>query len=94
MDEVDGMSSGDRGGNQALIDAIKLTNVPIFCICNDRMLPKVRSLSNYCYDVKFVKPPKQDIAKHLLKILNKEGFRNVEVEALEDMSQRFNCDIR
>lgn len=58
MDEVDGMSSGDRGGNAALIDAIKTTNVPIICICNDRMNPKVRSLANYCYDIKFQKPAK------------------------------------
>lgn len=35
MDEVDGMSS-DRGGSKALIDIIKLTKVPIICICNDR----------------------------------------------------------
>jgi replication factor C subunit 1 len=35
MDEVDGMSSGDRGGNKALIDVIKATRVPIICISND-----------------------------------------------------------
>ena len=37
MDEVDGMSSGDMGGNAALIEAIKITRSPIICICNDRM---------------------------------------------------------
>lgn len=74
MDEIDGMSSGDRGGNAALIDAIKVTNVPIFCICNDRMNPKVRSLANYCYDIKFVKPAKQDIATRMVKICENEGF--------------------
>jgi len=36
MDEVDGMSAGDRGGIKALIDIIKVTKVPIICICNDR----------------------------------------------------------
>ena len=36
MDEVDGMSSGDKGGNKVLIDAIKATKVPIICVCNDR----------------------------------------------------------
>ena len=36
MDEVDGMSSGDRGGVTAIIDMIKKTKIPIICICNDR----------------------------------------------------------
>jgi len=36
MDEVDGMSSGDRGGMAVLIGLIKDTKVPIACICNDR----------------------------------------------------------
>ena len=36
MDEVDGMSSSDRGGNQALIQVIKKSRTPIICICNDR----------------------------------------------------------
>ena len=36
MDEVDGMSSGDRGGSKILINLIKRTKVPIICIANDR----------------------------------------------------------
>lgn len=35
MDEVDGMSGGDRGGVQELINLIKNTRVPIVCIAND-----------------------------------------------------------
>jgi replication factor C subunit 1 len=51
MDEVDGMSSGDRGGMAELISLLKKTRVPIICICNDRSDPKVRSLANYCMDL-------------------------------------------
>ena len=36
MDEVDGMSGGDRGGVGAIIQMIKNSKVPIICICNDR----------------------------------------------------------
>ncbi len=36
MDEVDGMSAGDRGGIRSIIEQIKRTKVPIICICNDR----------------------------------------------------------
>ncbi len=56
MDEVDGMSSGDRGGIQELIRVIKTTKTPIICICNDRDSPKVRSLASNCYDLQFNKP--------------------------------------
>ena len=56
MDEVDGMSSGDRGGIQELIKVIKTTKTPIICICNDRDSPKVRTLASNCYDLQFTKP--------------------------------------
>ena len=44
MDEVDGMSGQDRGGMQELIRLIKLSKVPIICICNDRGSTKVCAL--------------------------------------------------
>ncbi|KAI0242312.1 DNA replication factor C complex subunit Rfc1 [Massospora cicadina] len=53
LDEIDGMSGGDRGGVAEIIKYIKRTKVPIICICNDRMSPKVRSLAAYCIDLKF-----------------------------------------
>ena len=53
MDEVDGMSTGDRGGIPELIKLIKATFIPIICICNDRDSPTVRSLGSHCYDLKF-----------------------------------------
>ena len=53
MDEVDGMSAGDRGGMAELILLLKKTKTPIICICNDRSSPKVRSLANYCLDLRF-----------------------------------------
>lgn len=53
MDEVDGMSSGDRGGMAELISYLKKTKIPIICICNDRSSIKVRSLANYCLDIRF-----------------------------------------
>jgi replication factor C subunit 1 len=53
MDEVDGMSAGDRGGSQELIQIIKKTSIPIICLCNDRSSPKIRSLANHCFDLRF-----------------------------------------
>jgi replication factor C subunit 1 len=65
MDEVDGMSSGDRGGIASIINMIKNTKVPIICICNDRSAEKIRSLAGHCYDIKFHKPNKNLIVKRL-----------------------------
>lgn len=57
MDEVDGMAGNeDRGGVQELIQLIKTSKVPIICMCNDRNHPKIRSLANYCFDLRFSKP--------------------------------------
>jgi replication factor C subunit 1 len=73
MDEVDGMSSGDRGGITAIISMIKSTKVPIICICNDRSSEKIRSLAGHCLDVKFLPPSKPLVVKRLMDILRQEG---------------------
>ena len=65
MDEVDGMSSGDRGGITAIIQMIKNTKVPIICICNDRRHEKIKSLANHCLDISFHKPSKPLVVKRL-----------------------------
>ena len=93
MDEVDGMSGGDRGGNAELIKLIKTTRVPLICICNDRNDAKVRSLANSCYDVKFVRPPKEAIAARLKSIAATEGL-NVELSAAEALAESCGGDIR
>lgn len=61
MDEVDGMSAGDRGGVADLIASIKMSKIPIICICNDRYSQKLKSLVNYCLLLNFRKPTKQQV---------------------------------
>lgn len=62
MDEVDGMSGNeDRGGIQELIAIIKTSNIPIICMCNDRQHPKIRTLANYCFDLRYSKPKLEQI---------------------------------
>jgi replication factor C subunit 1 len=84
MDEVDGMSSGDRGGVAAIINMIKSSKVPIICICNDRQSEKIRSLAGHCLDVKFHKPNKNMMVKRLREILMQEGGSGEE-RALEQL---------
>lgn len=53
MDEVDGMSAGDRGGVGALNALIKKTKVPIIAICNDKSTPKMKPLSHTTFQMTF-----------------------------------------
>lgn len=53
MDEVDGMSGGDRGGVNDLIQSIHRSRVPIICICNDKYNQKLRSLRNHTLELDY-----------------------------------------
>jgi replication factor C subunit 1 len=62
MDEVDGMAGNeDRGGIAELIGLVKVSKIPIICICNDRQHPKIRSLANHVFDLRFMKPRVEQI---------------------------------
>ncbi|OMO94457.1 hypothetical protein COLO4_16322 [Corchorus olitorius] len=93
MDEVDGMSAGDRGGIADLIASIKISKIPIICICNDRYSQKLKSLVNYCLLLSFRKPTKQQMAKRLMQVANAEGLQVNEI-ALEELAERVNGDMR
>ncbi|CAD6991829.1 unnamed protein product [Ceratitis capitata] len=94
MDEVDGMAGNeDRGGIQELIALIKDSSVPIICMCNDRNHQKMRSLVNYCYDLRFNKPRMQQIKGRILSICCKEGFK-IDNDKVEEIIEATNNDIR
>jgi replication factor C subunit 1 len=75
MDEVDGMSSGDRGGMSQLIKTIAASRMPIICICNDRQAQKVKSLANHCLDCRFRRPTPLEVKTALRRVLTSEGCR-------------------
>lgn len=94
MDEVDGMAGNeDRGGMQELIAFIKSTEIPIICICNDRQSPKVRSLANYTFDLRFSKPRMEQIKGAMMSICFKEGIK-MTPDDLTHIIQSTNQDIR
>ncbi|KAL6654828.1 hypothetical protein ACP70R_008293 [Stipagrostis hirtigluma subsp. patula] len=93
MDEVDGMSAGDRGGVADLIASIKISKIPIICICNDRYSQKLKSLVNYCLMLNFRKPTKQQMGKRLMEIAKREGIQAQE-NAMEELAERVHGDIR
>ncbi len=92
MDEVDGMS--DRGGVGELAAIIRKTNVPIICICNER-LPKLKPLlgAGVCLDVRFSRPTKTTIAGALFKIAQKEQIQ-ISKPDLETLCEQNGNDIR
>ncbi|KAG0099889.1 hypothetical protein BGZ93_005344 [Podila epicladia] len=93
MDEVDGMAGGDRGGIAQLISFIKKTHVPIICICNDRQSPKVRSLVNSCFDMKFQRPAPNQVRARLMTILHREA-RQIPPNVLDKLVSGSQSDIR
>ncbi|KAF3651342.1 Replication factor C subunit 1 [Capsicum annuum] len=93
IDEVDGMSAGDGGGVADLIAVIKISKIPIICICNDRYSQELKSLMNYCLPIDFRKPTKQPMAKRLKQVANAEGIQVNEI-ALEELADRVDGDMR
>ncbi|VDN17813.1 unnamed protein product [Gongylonema pulchrum] len=94
MDEVDGMSgNNDRAGIAELIKMIKMTKIPIICICNDRQSQKIRSLVNYCFDLRFQRPRVEQIRARLLTIMCQERCK-VEKEKLDEIIEASLHDVR
>ena len=94
MDEVDGMAGNeDRGGVAELIALIKDSHIPVICMCNDRNHPKIRSLANHCFDLRFGKPSIQQIRGAMMSICFKEGIK-IEAGAVDEIIGGTGNDIR
>lgn len=75
MDEVDGMSAGDRGGVGALAKFCKKTEVPLILICNERRLPKMKPFDFVAFDIKFQRPTVDQIRSRIMTICHREGLK-------------------
>lgn len=94
MDEVDGMSRGDRGGIGALAAICKTCAFPIICIANERGTPRLRPLVAACKEIKFFRPVRSVIARSLMStVVAKEGLK-ITVADLEELCERNGNDIR
>ncbi|RKP25306.1 replication factor RFC1 C terminal domain-containing protein, partial [Syncephalis pseudoplumigaleata] len=72
---------------------IKKTKVPIICICNDRQSVKVRSLANYCMDLRFRRPDASAIRSRIMSIAFKEGLK-LQPNAIDHLVASTHSDIR
>uniref|UniRef100_A0A8C4YVD7 Replication factor C subunit 1 n=1 Tax=Gadus morhua TaxID=8049 RepID=A0A8C4YVD7_GADMO len=94
MDEIDGMAGNeDRGGIQEMIGLIKTSKIPIICMCNDRNHQKIRSLANYCFDLRFQRPRVEQIKGAMMSIAFKEGLK-IPPPALNEIILASNHDVR
>lgn len=75
MDEVDGMSAGDRGGVGALAAVCKKTDIPMILICNDRKQPKMKPFDYVTYDLPFRRPTVDQIRSRIMTIAYREGLK-------------------
>ncbi|EPQ30116.1 uncharacterized protein PFL1_02233 [Pseudozyma flocculosa PF-1] len=93
MDEVDGMSGGDRGGIGAINMLIKKTKVPIICICNDRRNQKMRPFEHTTYNLSFRKPDAGAVKSRMLSIAFREKLK-VPGEVMGQLIEAAQGDIR
>ena len=78
---------------QELIQLIKSTRVPVICICNDRRHPKIRSLANYCFDLRFQRPRVDQIKGAMMSVCFKEGVK-MPPQALSEIIMASGQDVR
>ncbi|KAH7061256.1 replication factor RFC1 C terminal domain-containing protein [Macrophomina phaseolina] len=93
MDEVDGMSAGDRGGVGALAAVCKKSQIPMILICNDRRLPKMKPFDYVTYDLPFRRPTTDQIRSRIMTIAYREGLK-MPKNVVDALIEGTNADIR
>lgn len=93
MDEVDGMSAGDRGGVGALAKFCKKTEVPLILICNERRLPKMKPFDHITEDIQFRRPTVDQVRSRIMTICHREGLK-LPVQVVDALIEGSNKDIR
>ncbi|CCU76334.1 chromosome transmission fidelity factor [Blumeria hordei DH14] len=93
MDEVDGMSAGDRGGVGALAQVCRKTNVPMILICNERRLPKMKPFDIITCDIPFRRPTVEQVRSRVATICHREGLK-MAPNVMDALIEGSNKDIR
>ncbi|KAL3439361.1 replication factor RFC1 C terminal domain-containing protein [Aspergillus tetrazonus] len=93
MDEVDGMSAGDRGGVGAMAAIAKKTQIPLILICNERRLPKMKPFDHVTFEIPFRRPTVEQIRARLLTICFREKMK-IPPQVLDSLIEGTHADIR
>jgi replication factor C large subunit len=93
IDEIDGISSGDRGGIAAIVKIVRESRFPVIIAANDPYLPKLSPLRQYSKIVRLSKIDVRSIEKRLREICEKEGIK-AEGDVLKNLARWSSGDIR
>ncbi|CAO1614404.1 unnamed protein product [Sympodiomycopsis kandeliae] len=93
LDEVDGMSGGDRGGIGAINQLIRKTKIPIILIANDRKSQKMRPFDSTTFNNNFQKPRADSVRSRLQTIAFREGLK-VDKTAMDQLIAAAQSDMR
>jgi len=93
LDEVDGISSRDRGAVSAIAKLIKNSRCPVILIANDTQKPKLRPLKNHCSFIKFTRIPTPSLEKKLSEICSLAGVK-FSGSALKSLARWSQGDMR
>lgn len=93
VDEVDGMTSTDRGGTKELNRILDETRFPIVMTANDAYDSKIRSLRNKAKTVEIGKVHTNSINAHLKHILEEEGIE-YDKKAVKKIARQSNGQMR
>lgn len=95
MDEVDGMSSGDRGGVTKLKELIEESRVPVICIANDlsgRKLTPIKSLSK---KIEFLPVEPTILVERIYRLISQTSdIKNMSRKRIENIVMTSRGDIR
>ena len=95
MDEVDGMSSGDRGGVVKLKELIEESRIPIICIANDlsgRKLTPIKSLSK---KIEFLPVEPSILVDRIHRLISQTSdIKNISKKRVEKIVMSSRGDIR
>ncbi|MCD6477239.1 MAG: replication factor C large subunit [Candidatus Aenigmarchaeota archaeon] len=93
IDEIDNMTSKDKGGIEEIIKLIKESKYPIILTANDAYNPKLRNLRNYCELLQIKKINSLSIEKKLKEIAKKENIL-IKDSIIKEISRKSNGDLR
>lgn len=83
----------DHGFMSNLLECIKESLIPIICICDDMYSPTIKTILNYCYNVK-MKPPKYDeLYRFIYNIVINEKIK-IKDQQIKDLYNQSNGDVR
>jgi replication factor C subunit 1 len=93
MDEVDGMSAGDRGGVGAMAKICKKTDIPMILICNEYNQQKMKPFEFVTLAIPFKRPTVEMVRSRIATICHREGMK-LPMNVIDALIEGSNKDIR